>query len=498
MTNLRELSTLTKLLNILYVEDDSSVRSIVERYLSKLFAKVVVANDGFEGLKAYNKEKFDIVITDLSMPHMNGLEMIEKIRKLSPEQLVLITTAYTDAKHMSNAIKLGVDGYVIKPFDYEQLNYELFKMCQKLSKFKEVLEYQTNLEKLVSDKTAELRSLMDIQKDNYEQTLLSFVNMVEQRDSYTAGHSQRVSLYCNLIAKEMGCNDEEILAVSRAGILHDIGKIATPDVVLLKPQALSELEYKLIKEHVRVGYEILVKIPMYHDLAEIVYDHHERCDGSGYPRGIKSEEIHPLAKIMMVADTFDAMTTNRIYKGRKDIPTALNEIKSLAGSQYNTDVVNAAFRALKDVAIDDEINQLPATAIEKERFAYFYKDRLTDLYNKTYLDVMLVQNGYEFIYENLHYLQLKHFSAYNKKNGWNEGDALLKKVANFLTLFAKPLLAFTVFGDDFVLLENGECDLKYLENEIKKLLDGTTVGFSIKSINLKEKVISFADDLEKL
>jgi len=317
MVDLRKIKLLAQSLDVLYVEDDKDVQETVFEYLNKVFHNVAVANDGVEGLEFYTKQAFDLVITDLSMPRMDGLEMVRKIREISREQAVLITTAYTDAKHMSAAISIGIDGYIVKPFDYDQFNYELHKISQKLYKFKQNTEYQNHLEELVESKTLELKALMMKQECNYENTLLSMVNMIDQRDSYTAGHSQRVSDYCYRIAKEMGYSEEDCATVSKAGILHDIGKIATPDVVLLKPQSLNDLEYTLIKEHANVGYEVLKDIPMFKELATIVRDHHERCDGSGYPRGLKHQEIHPLALVMMVADTFDAMTTNCIYRVEK-------------------------------------------------------------------------------------------------------------------------------------------------------------------------------------
>ncbi len=498
MINLKKLQVFTQSLKVLYVEDDSSVQFIVEDYLEKLFLDVITADDGLDGLAAYKKGDFDIVITDLAMPRMDGLEMISEIRKINQEQAVLITTAYTDTKHMSEAIKLSIDGYIIKPFDYEQLNYELYKISKKIQKFKENAEYQENLQKLVEFKTQELRSIMESQKENYERTLLSLVNMIEQRDSYTAGHSQRVAQYSYLIAQEMGYTKEECLELSKAGVLHDIGKIATPDVVLLKPQSLNTLEYTLIKEHVNVGYRVLKNIPMFAKLAEIIRDHHERCDGSGYPRGIKHEKIHPLALVMMVADSFDAMTTNRIYKGRKSVQEALEEIRGLTPLQYDKRVVDAAFSALGDIEVPSGINQLPHTDIEKERFAYFYKDNLTNLYNKNYLDVILVQNEYDKKYDLLYYVELKKFSAYNKAYGWNRGNEMLKSVAKTLEKNSAQMMLFTVFGDDFVMLKSGSCDVEHLKNELAKVLAGTDIGFSIKKIKLEEEQFCCADELEKL
>lgn len=496
--DLKKLKVLTQSLTILYVEDDSTVQKIVQDYLLKLFAKVITANNGFEGLNIYKKKMFDIVITDLSMPKMDGLEMISNIRKLNSEQPILITTAHTDVKNMTTAIKLGVDGYIIKPFDYEQLNYELYKISQKIQKFKENSEYQKHLQELVESKTSELRLLMESQKKNYEHTLLSLVNMIDKRDSYTAGHSQRVAKYCKLIAKEMGYSLAECLEVERAGILHDIGKIATPDVVLLKPTSLNTLEYTLIKEHVNVGYEVIKEIPMFSKLADIVRDHHERCDGSGYPRGIKAKEIHPLALVMMVADTFDAMTTNRIYKGRKPVNEALEEIRSLAPWQYDKIVVEAASRVLKDIKVSSVINQLPSTPVEQERFAYFYKDSLTNLYNKNYLDVLLNQNQYDNQYTLIYYIKLKNFSRYNQENGWNKGNEMLKGVATILDKAITPRMVFSVFGDDFIILDSGKCDVLHLKKKLQNITKESGIKFTIRAIELSEYPSLCADDLEKL
>jgi putative nucleotidyltransferase with HDIG domain len=498
MNQLKQLKALAQTLKVLYVEDDALIREQMTAYLQNLFAKVVTAKDGKEGLNAYKKESFDIVVTDLSMPVMNGIDMIAAIREINKDQALLITTAHSESSYMIEAIKLGVDGYVLKPFNYEQLNYELFKISEKLDKFKENEEYKRNLQRMVEQKTAELSALIHFQKDNYEKTLLSMVEMIEQRDTYTAGHSERVAKYSKMIAQAMNYDDEVCEKVYRAGILHDIGKIATPDVVLLKPQKLNDLEYKLIQEHAEVGYRLLVGIPMFKDLADIVRDHHERCDGSGYPRGITSDEIHELAKVMMVADTFDAMTTNRIYKGRKSVNEALEEIAELQGKWFNPDVVNAAIRALADINIDDGINQLPDSDLEKERFAYFYKDRLTDLYNQSYFDVTAVQNSYDFDYTKLHIFMTRNFSKFNKENGWDAGDVILSKIASYLKKNCLSTMVFRIFGDDFLVMDNGECRCKEIKAGIDAILEDTIASCELKNIDLTQEHIQSAKDLEQL
>ena len=496
MTDLKQLQSLAQHFKVLYVEDDIAVQQAMAEYLRNLFSSLTTANNGLEGLQAYEKESFDIVITDLSMPKMNGIEMLQKIREHNPEQAILITTAHGGSDYMAEAIKIGVDGYIIKPFDYEQLNYELYKTSERLVKYQENEDYKKLLQDMVEQKTSELNSLMHYQQDNYEKTLLAMVKLIEERDTYTAGHSQRVAKYSQMIAKEMGWSEEECDTIYKAGILHDIGKIATPDVVLLKPKKLNALEYKLIQEHPEVGYRLLANIPMFAKLAQTVRNHHERCDGSGYPRGLKCDEIDKFAKVMMIADSFDAMTTNRIYKGRKNLQEALADIKSLSGTKYDADAVDGTMRALKGVKLDENINQLPHTDVEEERFAYFYKDNLTNLYNQSYLDAMLVKNTYDLQYKNLYFVRLKNFSVYNKIKGWKNGDAILQAFAKSLQFDVSKV--FRVFGDDFVILDNGECDKQMIQKKLKKIVDKTSIQYDLLKIPLDAKKFISVDDLEKL
>jgi putative nucleotidyltransferase with HDIG domain len=484
MIDLKSLKSLSKEYKVLYVEDDKSIQVTMANYLRKFFLKVVSSDDGMDGLKLYKKNKYDIVITDLSMPKMDGLDMIEEIRKIDKNQTILITSAHSETKYMVRAIKAGIDGYIIKPFEYEQLNYELFKIVEKLKKFAENENYKKYLKRMVEQKTSELNSMIHFQKYNYDKTLLSMVEMIEDRDTYTAGHSERVANYSKMIAKEMGYDKNQCEKIYQAGILHDIGKIATPDVILLKPKSLNEIEYKLIKEHVEVGHRLLIHIPMFKDLAEIVYSHHERYDGKGYPRGLKADEIMPLSRVMIVADAFDAMTTNRIYKGRKTLPEAIRELKKLKAIQFHPEVVDSAVKVLKNIHIDNNINQLPHTEIEKERFAYFYKDTLCDVYNQNYLDLVLTKNSGKLDFKYMYMLSLKGFTEYNQKFGWADGDEMLKKIALKLKNGFKDEHIFRVFGDDFILLSKDILTFKSINDKLKDIVnDRLDYHFKMLSLN---------------
>ena len=491
MNKLKKLKELTKDLTVLYVEDEIEIQQTMHRYLKKFFAHVSCANNGLEGLKEYQKNSYNLVITDLSMPRMDGLDMIVQMKELNEEQAILITTAHTETKYMVGAIKSHIDGYIIKPFDYEQLNTELFKISEKLKKFRENEEYKLHLIDMVNTQTSQLQ-------ENYDTTLFSMIEMIEKRDTYTAGHSRRVAEYSQKIAKEMGYSREDQTMIYQAGMLHDVGKIATPDTVLLNPKELNEIEYKLIQEHVTVSYQIISNIPMFKPLAEIVYSHHERNDGKGYPRGLKDEEITHLARIMIVADAFDAMTTNRIYKGRKSVQEAIAELLELSGKQFHPEVAQKAAIALKDVIIDDKISQLPQTQLEEERFAYFYKDTLSEVYNQNYLDVILRKNSYTKEFRSLEIFLINNFSIYNKKNGWDNGDKFLASFASVLRTHFKDSLVFRVFGDDFVVVSE---KIVYME-EVVTILDEMTknegISYQVKSIDPVEHKISEIAQIENI
>ncbi|MBU0632843.1 response regulator [bacterium] len=489
------LRELCSTLNVLYVEDDISIQTFMLRYLEKFFSSVVVANNGQEGLQAYQKESFDIVITDLSMPVMNGFDMITEIKKIKPDQSILITTAHSESDYMFSAIKIGIDGYIIKPFEYEQLNQELYKITDKLKQYKENEEYKNHLSEMVEARTKELQNALSFQIQNYDETLHAMVEMIEERDTYTAGHSKRVATYSKMIACEMGYGEEECLKIYQAGILHDVGKVATPDAILLNPKGLNEIEYKLIKEHVVISYKLLNSIPMFKELAEIVYSHHERYDGEGYPQGLKGEDVPPLSRIMIVADAFDAMTTSRIYQARKGVKEALAELESFTYKQFHPEVVKAAVEVLKDIHIDKNISQVPTTQIEKERFAYFYKDILCDVYNESYLDLVLAKNGVqEDDYKFLYFLEFKRFSQFNKTYGWGRGNEFLKTIAKLLKETFQKSLVFRIFGDDFVILSREELNTPMIQEKVKEHLK-EELDYTLQEIRLQDRNIKHIEEL---
>ena len=343
------------------------------------------------------------------------------------------------------------------------------------------------------------RELLESKIKDYEQHIFSLVNIIEQRDSYTAGHTQRVAKYAILIAQEMGYNDEKLDDMHRACMLHDIGKISTPDSILLKPGKLTKVEYEIIKEHVVVSYELLNQVDIYKDIAEIVRHHHEAYDGSGYPQALKGDEIPMMSQIMTVADAFDAMTTNRIYKARKSVKDAIIELNDFASKQFNGEVVRAASIALRDLEIEMSITQKPKSKIEKERFSYFYKDQVTGVYNKEYLEFVLAYNHMdEFNVRCINIIYLHNFNQYNKNNSWAEGDKLLAKFATTLNGINDSDYVFRVYGDDFIVLNVEHFDMQEHIDKLEDVLKDTGMSLTWEHYDIEEEKIKNMADLEKL
>lgn len=403
-------------------------------------------------------------------------------------------TVVTDSANLESALQAaGISSVASLPLRRNVYSAPFGVLCVLTSRVDRFdAEEITMLEQLAGDigfaiqsyrHQAETVRLQQERIGNYEETILSMVDMIEKRDTYTAGHTRRVSHYCELIAGHLGCSKDEIECLKGAAILHDIGKIVIPDVVLLKPGSLSRQEYDLIKQHVEVGYETLSRIEMYRELAEIMRHHHERHNGSGYPAGLKGEEIPRLSRVMAVADAFDAMTTNRIYKPRKTVADALAELRSLAGSEFDPEIIVAAEAVLCNASPPSLADQLPKTLLEKQRFAYFFNDHLTGLHNAEYLRFISksgLDNGYNWAVM----IMLKNFSHYNNEHGWAAGSQLLIEFSSYLTTHWPEAMISRVMGDDFVLLTSMPHSINSVQLKAESPLRDTPIEVEIREIDV--------------
>jgi len=281
------------------------------------------------------KEPFDAVISDLDMPGMGGMELLARVRREYPRMAFLVTTGVNDVDVGVHAMRCGADDYLVKPLQEGAVAASLERALHKRRLEQEVENYRLHLEEMVAERTGQLRAALQHIEDSYEATLQALGAAIDLRDNETAGHSQRVCRYSLEIARVMGWSDKQLGTLARGAYLHDIGKLGIPDGILLKPGPLTAQERKVMQQHVQIGFDLVKDIPFLSDAAEIVLTHHERCDGMGYPRGLKGEEILLSARIFAVADTLDAITSDRPYRRASSFEGARETIRQLSGSQFD-------------------------------------------------------------------------------------------------------------------------------------------------------------------
>lgn len=308
----------SRALEILVVDDEESIRESLRIYLNHCGYAVRICCDGESGLEAFEEQPSPIVLTDLMMPGISGEELLEEVKKRDPLTEVILMTGYGTIDSAVNAIKSGAYDYVIKPFKMESLLHTIEKAARHRSLVRENLRLQ----------------------ENSLNVLRAMVNVLEHRDAYTAGHSQRVTDIAVAVAAILELPDEEREILALAGPIHDLGKIGIDDSILRKPGKLEAEEYEIIKSHPEKGIRIIEPLDFLRETIPIILHHHERYDGSGYPHRLREEDIPLGARILSVADTFDAMTSSRAYRSARSSEEAYAELKRCSGKQFDPNVVD--------------------------------------------------------------------------------------------------------------------------------------------------------------
>jgi putative nucleotidyltransferase with HDIG domain len=320
---------------VLAVDDEPAACKLLSLILGPPAFHCTTAHNGEEAMTALQSARFDAVISDLEMPGMGGLELLTWVRRNYPHMAFLVTTGVDDLNVGVHAMRCGADDYLVKPLREQAVAASLERALHKRRLEQQVENYRLHLEEMVAERTGQLQVALQQIERSYEATLQALGAAIDLRDNETAGHSQRVCRYSLEIAQAMGWSDKELETLARGAYLHDIGKLGIPDGILLKPGPLTAEERKLMQQHVQIGFDLVKDIPFLSDASEIVLMHHERYDGMGYPRGIKGEAILPSARIFAVADTLDAITSDRPYRRASSFEGARATIGQLSGSQFD-------------------------------------------------------------------------------------------------------------------------------------------------------------------
>ncbi len=343
---------------ILVVDDEEPIREIVASMLGTAGYACKQAASGMEALSVLTSgEEFELMLSDLMMADLDGIGLLERTKERYPDMPVVMVTAVHDISVALAAIRNGAYDYLLKPFEREQLLNTVSRALENRRLKVENRTYQTNLESLVKARTDQLQAAMANLERSYDITLETLGDALDLKDRETEGHSKRVTAFTIAIARAMGLPREQINTIARGAFLHDIGKIAIPDNILKKPGKLDSDEMAIMKEHAYHGYQIVKKIPFLAEAAEIVYSHQEWFNGSGYPRALKGEEIPLGARIFSVADTLDAITTDRIYRPKQTLQAAREEILKWSGRQFDPEVVKV-FLEMPDNIWEDLRNEI--------------------------------------------------------------------------------------------------------------------------------------------
>jgi len=325
---------------ILFIDDEKSILEIAAAMLGVLGYSVKTAGNAKEALFLLSIERFDIVFIDQFLGPEKGIDLMKRLSTADPELYFIIVTGYPDTRLAVEALKGGASDFIAKPFFDADLLRSIEYVLKKKMLDRERKDILAELESRVEKKTDELQQI-------YFSVLTSLARAVENKDLGTYGHSVRVSNYACRIAATLGLCEEDMMTLKSASMLHDIGKIGISDSILSKRGPLGEDEMRVIRSHPKKGVEILLPLKQFESLLPAILHHHEHYDGSGYPQGISGEDIPLFARIISVADAYDAILSDRPYRVATDDKKAVQELASCSGKQFDPLVISAFLDAVR-------------------------------------------------------------------------------------------------------------------------------------------------------
>jgi putative two-component system response regulator len=326
---------------ILIVDDEPLVRDVLTRRLEESGYICISVPDGFEAIKQLSAREIDLMLLDINMPGKSGLEVLKEIQTTYSDVVTIMTTAVTDIKVAIDAMRSGAYDYIIKPIDLDILTLSVERGLEKRKLLQENKQYQQYLEEKVKEQTRLIR-------ESFVNEITAMAFALEAKDHYTHGHSEKTTRIAIAIATEIGISGGYIEKIRVAGLLHDIGKIGIKESILNKEGSLTAEEFEIVKTHPKIGEKILIPIVQDDEILDMVCHHHERYDGKGYPDGLRANQISLGARIMAVADSFEAMIGDRPYRKALKEQVVFKELENGKNTQFDAVVVDALIKVLKE------------------------------------------------------------------------------------------------------------------------------------------------------
>ena len=455
---------------ILIVDDDRLTLATAQKLLDGEY-KVVAVNSAKQAYKYLERHTPDLILLDINMPEIGGFEVMETLQKdVRLKKIpVIFLTADRSAETEIECFRVGANDYISKPFEPNIM----------LSRTRSTIEldgYRKDLQRRLDEKTKEMERITI-------QAIMTVANTVDAKDDYTKGHSMRVAAYSELLAQRLGWSEEEIQNIYYVAMLHDVGKIGVPDAVLNKPFKLTDVEFRLIKGHTLMGAEILNDFKMFPNVSVGAKYHHERYDGKGYPEGLKGESIPLVARVIGLVDSYDAMTSNRVYRKRLNDDIVMQELEKGKGSQWDPDLVDIFVELIREGALakmwmpEEDMatpifgsGKILGESMTSENILESPVDYLTGLLSRQKgehdIALSLRADG-----GSLMLIDMDHFRKINDEYGHLMGDVALKMTADVLREVCGNSLVCRTGGDEVLYYLDGVTDEEAVTKKVQELLE---------------------------
>ncbi len=337
---------------IMVIDDEAIIGSMFERMLTPQGFTVLTETSPRRALERIRElpDQLDVALIDLKMPEMNGIEVLRSVKSLAPEVVCMVLTGYASVDNTIAALRAGAYDFIQKPVNFDELAFALRRGVEHRRLRQQVEACRRQMEATLDERTRSLWETADALEQSYMAALEALVATLKVHETDAVEHDRRVAEYAVFLGRRLKLSEDHLLEIRRGALLHDIGKIGVPDAILQKPGSLTKAEKEIMRRHAAIGWQIVKNVPFLQDEAELIYQHHERFDGSGYPRGLAGEAIALGARLFAVADTFDALRSDRVYRKAVALEAAVEEIRRHAGTQFDPAIVKVFLECYREMA----------------------------------------------------------------------------------------------------------------------------------------------------